>query len=361
MRIAFVTRGPFGVIGGAASYMLPTVASLRNDVLVCAPHSPASKEKVVFKNSEIDIVNIFSASNSRLVLNLYSELRRFKPDIVHVFQSPKCLLYFSELRSLFPKTKWILDIRTQIITDDSVQRRRMLGKFFFSQFYVDHIFSQSIHTISSSLPVRLKKFSELPIGLSINDFVARENPPQSVSRFIFVGLLAKQREIDILIKAFGEFSAKTDKAVSLDLIGDGNDAAELKRLCQDQGFDNIKFLGVMEQRKIAETLHRYDAGIAYVPYEKYMWAPSLKSLEYAASGLPILASDTEGHKDYSERFGFTFNYFSNDHRGIVSGIESIVEKTGFKKERSDNLSAVRRFDWEHIFNSDVLPVYNKLN
>ena len=62
----------------------------------------------------------------------------------------------------------------------------------------------------------------------------------------------------------------------------------------------------MHQNQLFKEMSRYDAGVAYVqdegPGKIFNKSPSLKSLEYSAAGIPILASETIGHKEYQEKF-----------------------------------------------------------
>jgi len=358
MKILYITRGPFGVLGGAASYMIPTIAAKHHEVLVCSYHNPESPEKIVFTNPELRIVNIFNRKKFRTFINLYRVMIQFKPDVIHIFQSPNVLLYLQGIRIIDPAVRSVLDFRTQIISNEWKHKIKLRLRFFFSQFYSDHIFTQSIHTISSSLPFRFRKYSELPIGIDLPSIVRRKVPFNKVKNFIFVGLIAWQREIQLLIEAF---STLTDRGITLDIIGDGDEMERLQTLIAEKGYSNIRMLGGMAQSEVYKRLHKYDAGVAYVPYSYYRWAPSLKSLEYSAGGLPVLASDTEGHKDYMNRFGFRFQLFNNSVRGIRDAVISLSESdVSILEEVEINYQAVKRFDWRYIVDHDVQPVYRRL-
>lgn len=360
MKIAYILRGPYGVLGGSASYMIPAYMLPHADVRVLSYTSPGSVEKIVYTDSKVEIVDIYSDKEDQMLFNTYKALNAFKPDIVHVFQSQRCLLYFKSLCPLFPQTKWVLDIRTQIISSDKFRKKAMRRIFFYSQFFVDYVFGQSKHTISSSLPVRLRRYSEVPIGLKMSNFLPVTRETRVPIKFIFVGLIAKERQLDILLEAFDVFQKQGHKNCTLDLVGGGKDVRNLQLLMSQRGMKNINFLGVKTQKEVNQLMGLYDIGIAYIPNGVYEWAPSLKSIEYAASGLPILASDTKGHRDYEDRFGFQFNYFTNSVDGICEALETISNRDTFDGEINNNLERARRFDWENIISVDVLPVYKKL-
>ena len=362
MKVAFITRGPFGVLGGGASYMLPTELSKDHDVLVCSPHNPKSKEKIVHKNKSVRVQNTFGSNKKKMLLNTFHHLKEFNPDIVHIFQNPNCLFYLNNLQSAFPNTKWVLDFRTQIISQDKVHQRSLRRRFFFAHLMVDHIFSQSVHTMSSSLPVRLKSFTELPIGLDLNSIRTRKHTDirRKITKFVFIGMLAKQRKLGLLLRAFAIYVQEHDATATLDVFGGGDDLENLKNVVEKLNCPNISLLGSVEQEVLGENMCNYDAGFAYVPYEGYMWAPSLKSLEYAAAGIPILASKTNGHIDYQKRFGFDFNYFDNTEASIVDAICNIVRIQDTAEQCEENSKAVIRFDWKSIVVSDILPVYRRI-
>jgi glycosyltransferase involved in cell wall biosynthesis len=87
----------------------------------------------------------------------------------------------------------------------------------------------------------------------------------------------------------------------------------------------------------------------------------LKSLEYAAAGLPIIASKTLGHLDYMNRFGFKFELFNNTFESFYKLIKKLDEQGFDEKDVANNLKCVQRFDWDVIAQTKLLPLYKDLS
>ena len=162
------------------------------------------------------------------------------------------------------------------------------------------------------------------------------------------------------MKSFCEYVRETNSNKTLDLFGDGDDLASLRRYARENNFDCIKFHGAIPQHLLIRRLSEYDVGIAYVTQDKYSSAPSLKSAEYAASGLPILASDTAGHRDWAKRYGFSYGFFDNTVNDIKRTLAETGNREEVRKQVANNLDAIRRFDWHRVVNEDLLPVYSRL-
>ena len=113
-----------------------------------------------------------------------------------------------------------------------------------------------------------------------------------------------------------------------------------------------------------KKLSEYDVGIAYIPYEKesvlFTKAPSLKSLEYAAAGIPIIASATAGHIEYMKRYGFQFELFENTKTTFLSVMEKIT-RNGIPDDMvSNNLDKVKAFGWKSSAENKLIPLYRRL-
>lgn len=360
MKVAYITRAGFGLLGGAASYMYPTCAARHCDVEVLSPFLPDTSEPAVFSADQLTVRNVYDKSKNRVVQNIFMHLDRFRPDIVHMFHNPNCLLYTYTLRKLFPETKWILDFRSPIVAVKKKFRREMMWRYFYTQFYVDRILTHSQLTIKDNIPIRFRSCQEMLPGVDISKFPVCAYRSKKSKKFLYVGSIVPVRKLDRLIAGFVKFIHQGKSNCTLDLIGDGEARESLEELVSAEGMGkHIRFKGVLPQDELYSIMHKYDVGVAYVPYEKFSRAPSLKSLEYAAAKLPVIASDTEGHIDYTIRFGFRFNLFDNSIAGICAALESAHQDVS-ELDILHNRSVVERFDWDYIVRNDLLPVYEQL-
>lgn len=368
LKVAYLTRAEFGVIGGAASYMFPSTVSKHHDVLVlesCARKS-LRLEPVVFRNAHIPIVNIYNKKKVARMRNKYEVLRGYKPDIVHVFQSGNCLNDVKLLRQLPTKPIVILDFRTPLYSPKSIRIHfTKLKTFFKSQFYIDWVITHSSLTLRSNLPIRIKRFTEVPPGVELARFSPKKRHRHQPRNFIFIGSLAKTRRLDILIDLFKSAIKSIDHFLKLDIYGQGDAAPDIQKQIESSNLEkNITLKGIVAQNELFKRMPEYDAGIAYVPDKGlgtiFSKAPSLKSLEYAASGIPIVASATIGHKFYQSNYGFEFELFDNHRDGFVNALNNIRKNDATQNMVEQNLSAIKNFDWDHIIKAKLLPTYQCL-
>lgn len=361
MKIVYITRADFGVLGGAASYFIPAYTNTKCDVTVLSNVVPGSTEKIVFSDSSLMIHDIYARDPTERVMKALDHIRRVKPDIIHVFHGPECLRYPHMLRERLPGAKWVLDFRSPPVTQNVTALKKTLSRYFFCQFYYDLILTHSKLTIKDNLPLRFRTFKELPLGVELAQIPFTPNIKQKPENFVYIGSVTKSRQLEMLVLSFAEFVIQNRRSATLDIIGDGDALEELKELVVSKKIgDYVKIKGFMPQQEVYRMLCDYDAGIAYVPYEMYTRAPSLKSLEYAAAGLPILASDTKGHKDYVKRFGFQFSLFRNSSQGIHDALRVFFKESSIQNVVAENRKVVENFDWEKMVKNTLLPLYKKL-
>ncbi len=361
MKIIYITRAAFGLLGGADSYLIPTYANKKCDVTVLSNFIPHSKEKVVFSCPDLEIHDVYSRNTTERVLKVLNHIYKIKPDIIHIFHGPDCLRYPYLLRGLTPNVKWVLDFRSPPVTKNRTELNKVLWRYFLCQFYYDQILTHSKLTIKDNLPFRFKRFIELPLGVELAKIPFANIGKLKPVKFVYIGSVTKSRQLFLLVESFAKFAANTEARVTLDIIGDGNAVGPINELISSKKINNhVQLKGFLPQHEIYKIMQNYDVGIAYVPYDKFTRAPSLKSLEYAAAGLPVLASDTKGHKDFVNRFGFKFDLFKNSSNGIIDAFECFLKDGVSHTKINNNLKVVKTFDWENLIENILIPTYTKL-
>ena len=362
MKIAYITRTSFGVLGGGASYYFPVKMAEGESVLVISPTPVKGREVVTMPNSSVEVISVPAGISDEAIYKIYIALRDFSPDIVHVFQSPGCLLYAVRIRGMLPGVKWILDFRSPPTVSGFLGRLEVQFRYMVSQLFYDHIFTHSMKTVRQNIPLRFRRAREVIPGVELASLGSRQGPRNNFpERFVYVGSVTASRRLDLLVDAFVAWAAKVERPVCLDIYGAGNALDELQERVRLAGGEHcIVFHGAVEQPVLLEKLPEYDVGVAYVPYDMFARAPSLKSLEYAAAGLSILASDTVGHRDYAKRFGFQFNFFANDMASIVAALDRVCHDFQSLPDATVNLECVKRFDWSAIVRDQLLPAYKEM-
>ena len=128
----------------------------------------------------------------------------------------------------------------------------------------------------------------LAIGSIMRDF-------HDPLRLIFVGRLASQKHPERLIEALPLIASP----VSLTLVGDGEDRAELEALVAKLGLRNVEFKGILRGDELLQAYREADVFVISSDRE----GMSLAILEAMAAGLPIIGSDVLGITEMIEGVG----------------------------------------------------------
>jgi glycosyltransferase involved in cell wall biosynthesis len=228
------------------------------------------------------------------------------------------------------------------------------------QPFFDFACSPAISTLETAMFRIWLPWAPLPVGVDLAQFpvMVQKERRLPLTRFVYIGSLAKARCLDVMIAGFSAFARNAPQPVTLDIFGDGDDRARLESVAV-LSKAAIRFYGSVQQVELSARLPSYHVGIGYVPTGPYMNSPSLKVLEYAAAGLPILASRTSAHEQWA-REGIEIHFFKNT-------VESLAEKAAYISRKGvgrDTLLANRifaeRFDWHAIVNNILLPIYRNL-
>jgi glycosyltransferase involved in cell wall biosynthesis len=285
----------------------------------------------------------------------------FDPDIIYIFNFPDWHKLLSFLKEKFPNKKFILDIKSPLLA--SGKKRYQIQKRGNDVFHLlNAIVTLSKSNISTWMPECNIEPIVYPLGLDVSTISHIKFPVErkKCSRFVYIGTLHKHRQLDLLIESFINFRGTVDEPVYLDIFGTGPDERRLYEFASNRlNSECIRFNGICSQSALFDKIPDYDAGIAYVPYNLYNESPSLKVIEYLASGLPVIASDTLAHKDLINQ-GFSINFFSNNINSLKQSLLEVFSQ-GFSEEKiKKNLKSIINFDYNHIIHQYFLPLFNSL-
>jgi glycosyltransferase involved in cell wall biosynthesis len=146
-----------------------------------------------------------------------------------------------------------------------------------------------------------------PMGVDCQHFCPRapaENPRQtsqnSVKTILFVGRLAEKKGLEVLLRAMAE-PALRKKCYQLTVVGDGPHRKRLTRLRRDLGLaDRVMFRGAIPHKDLAQIYNSADILCVPSVVASTGDAEGLPTviLEGAASGLPVVATDVGGIRDF---------------------------------------------------------------
>lgn len=124
-----------------------------------------------------------------------------------------------------------------------------------------------------------------PTGQDDGDVEARYELP-SGPRILAVGRLAKDKKLDVLIRAVGQVT--NEHPAHLLLVGRGDDRERLEGLVRRLGLDDhVHFLGFVPEEDLPALYRHVDVFTIASDVE----VQSIPTLQAAATGLPIVAAD----------------------------------------------------------------------
>lgn len=365
MKILFISRVRYGTMGSGALNWFPFyVAQAGHDVKVIECLNDNGDEEVIHDPMfNLDVFRVQSENLFEHLDMIFEVSRKFIPNVIYLFGRSNLYDFVYHLKHRFPKSNIIVDIRSPLLSLDSIERDRVEKNFNKLQYYVQQIHTADSEAIKTYTQNLFKPVVVVPIGVHCCGIKFRESKAyNNIRRFVFVGSIYNKRRIDLLVDNFISFANSVKDDVSLDIYGTGNAVTKISSIINNRSANNVvKMMGTIPQADLFKILCEYDAGIAYVPYELYSAAPSLKSLEYAASGIPVLASDTLAHKRYCSEHGFRFGLFNNDKKSFVKYFKSVYENGFNRDDVLTNIQVVKKFDWKNIVDDLLIPQLQKFS
>lgn len=165
----------------------------------------------------------------------------------------------------------------------------------------------------------------------------------------YVGAISKMRDLGSVVQVFAGVANKRSD-LKLVFVGDGDDLDSLKRLAHNCGIkDRVVFTGRVANNEIPRLVQMFDVGICNLP-DTFIFRQSspMKVLEYLASGVPVLASNIQAHRNIAETFSQVKLY--TDYEDLVHKLDRVQ-----KKERVISPD-IQNYDWGTITQS-IISLY----
>ncbi len=285
--------------------------------------------------------------------SIFNVAKIFNPDLYYIFGRKDMFEFAYHIRHKYLSSKIVVDVRSPNLQPDNNENKIIEQKFIKMQYYIDKLFASDLDSVKTYTHNIFVDYKTLNIGVNCSAVKIANTGKKRTKpkKFVFIGNIFKKRKIDTLVDNFIKFAQHRDE-VSLDIYGTGDALSKIECLVSQKSANKfISIKNAIPQELLFEKLCEYDAGIAYVPYDLYTVAPSLKSLEYSAAGIPVFASDTLGHKKLCQDYGFKFHLFSNNADQFVQDFINFTSFDIDKDMLEINLKAVKQFDWQSIANN----------
>jgi len=187
----------------------------------------------------------------------------------------------------------------------------------------------------------------------------RETPNSNVLKLVYIGVMARQDGVDILLKALALLKKKQPN-VSLKLLGDGPEFENLKALAKNLGIEKeTEFLGFVQKERAKEILLKSDIGVTPDPKTPMNDnSTMLKTLDYMAAGLPQVMFDLKEHRATCKDAALYVEPSSPE--ALAEGIMKLINDRALMENLSQrSLARSQELAWEGDGEPRLLEAYSK--
>jgi glycosyltransferase involved in cell wall biosynthesis len=152
---------------------------------------------------------------------------------------------------------------------------------------------------SASLAELARRADGVPVevvanGVDATFFSPPDMPPALPFRFLFVGRLHAQKDPEFVVRGLAALRRRTTVPFVLDVVGDGPQADELRRLAETLGLaDAVAWRGWLDRTALRDRCRASHCLVAASPREGMPNAV----LEAMACGLPVIARRAPGYEE----------------------------------------------------------------
>ena len=166
---------------------------------------------------------------------------------------------------------------------------------------------------------------------------------------VFVGRFAKEKELDVLVRAWAEVERTTD--CTLAIVGDGPMRPMLEALAA--GRRRLRFVPFQTNRDaLADVVAAADFFVAPCSQETF----GLSSLEALASGIPVLSADRGGVSEQVRMSGAGTCFTSGDAGALAEGVRHMLQADLAALGARGRAYVEREHAWSHVFDR-IVAVY----
>jgi glycogen(starch) synthase len=145
---------------------------------------------------------------------------------------------------------------------------------------------------------------------------------------LYAGRLEKQKGVYLLLRALVKL-LKKDPAVHLSILGDGRELQAMKRFVSNYHMDrNVTFWGERPRQEMARFFQRSTLLVMPSLRDEMF---GLTGLEAQACGLPVLASDLEGIREWCVHGQTGYTVPPGDAGMLANAIMLLLQQSGFRE------------------------------
>jgi len=186
------------------------------------------------------------------------------------------------------------------------------------------------------LPGNMRKYI-VPWGVDYEKF-SGERIPHEDYRVLFVGQMRPYKGLKILLQAAKGLD------LTLNIVGDGPDRREYEEYAEKIGLKNVYFHGAISDEELRKLYLSSD--VLVLPSVSMNEAFGLVTLEAAAAGCAVIASDLPGVRDLVKDFGLLIK--PNDIDSLRDAL--LLFKDEYTRQRyvHRGLKVAARYSWRKV-------------
>jgi len=304
-------------------------------------------------------------------MTLCEIVRSNRIDIVHVLSYPFCLVARIAM-ALCENVKWVYDLRSgPIEVRDKPSLKyglvrailKLESRLFDATFVIDDNVRNRVLGDNS-------KAFLVPLGTDLQFFKPATRNRRGLSRHgiherdlivVYSGSLNAARKLSNLILAFRRACTEV-RNLRLVVLGEGDDLNHLKSLSQRLSIsDRVFFLGYVDYREVPRFLSAADIAVSYVPiFPAFDLQPPLKTIEYLACSLAVIATSTTGNRRFVAH-EWNGLLTEDDPKSLSESIIRLSRDAALRESLSQRArGSVKNYDWKTIIEERVLPAYQEI-
>jgi len=274
--------------------------------------------------------------------------------IVHVHFA---FAYITEISILFSKLKFA-KIITHIHIDPMASGRMGFLLSFFNKIWKCVLpFSDAIicptadyvDLISSKYDIDRDRCFVIPSGIDLVRYKRKATISKSIHEVLFVGRLAKQKNLPLLLKAFALIN-KNAPDMRLNIVGSGEDEKLLIKMICEEKLNNVILHGRVSDDRLKELYLNSDLFVLPSISESF----GIVLIEAMAYGIPIIASDIPGIRNTLCGCGLLVNPTPED---FADAILKLKDDTIARQKLVEKYESIlKNYDWDLIM-KQIVNVY----
>ncbi len=340
MRVALVSPYDLTVPGGVQSHVRQLAARLRADgdevVLLGAgrggvrrrPDAPAEVGLGPTRGVEFNGAVAPIALTPSAAWRTVRALSRLAPEVVHVHEPLVPMVGVAA--ALGTVAPLVVTFHAWSDSDRAYRLARPLGRGILSRAAVAVAVSEAAADYhAGALGLEPWSLRVVPNGVDVAPFRAAarargDQRPEEPPRVVFVGRLEPRKGVLVLAHAYLEL-LRSHPSAELTVIGDGPQAAELRRVLAGAPPGQVRLAGRVEGVALAEALARADVAVApALGGESF----GIVLLEAMAAETAVVASDIPGYRSVVEDGRDGILVAAGDHSRLAGTLAELLDDPG---------------------------------